>query len=246
MVSVTKLVFQEGCIPTALTCMMMVLITKGVGGYRGIGLVEFMWKVCMPIMNNRLRAAITLHDALHGFRQRRGVLTATMEAKLAHQLVGMVHEPISQVFLYVRKAYYSLDKGRCMEILRGYGLSPNLQRLLQRYCYKQAVVPKDGSLFGQPFRMERGVTQGIPLSPKIFNILVDAVVRAVLMELCGPREAHHRFGWAAGEQKIFFYVDNVRIAGRNPIWFQTTLIDMVRMFDRVGLLKNLGNTKAMV
>ena len=56
-----------------------------------------------------------------------------MEAKLEQQLVGIVHEPLFQVFIGVRKAYESLDRGRCMEILRGYGLGPKLQRILQQY-----------------------------------------------------------------------------------------------------------------
>ena len=71
-----------------------------------------------------------------------------------------------------------------MEILRGYVLGNNLQILLQWYCDEQKVVPKAGKYFGRPFRMERGVTQGDPVSPKIFNIVVDAVIRAVVLELC--------------------------------------------------------------
>ena len=53
--------------------------------------------------------------------------------------------------------------------------------------------------------------------------MVDSVVRAVLMEVFGTQEAHHGFGWASGEQKIVFYADDSRIAGRNPIWFHKTL-----------------------
>ena len=45
-----------------------------------------------------------------------------------------------------------------MEILRGYGLGTNLNKLLQRYWGKQVVVTKTGKFFGRPFRMERGVT----------------------------------------------------------------------------------------
>ena len=69
-----------------------------------------------------------------------------------------------------------------MEILRGYGLGPNFQRLLQRFCYEQAVVPKAGRFYGRTFKMESGVTQGYPVSPAVFNIVVDAVVMAILME----------------------------------------------------------------
>ena len=34
--------------------------------------------------------------------------------------------------------------------------------------------------------------------------------------------------------------------GNNPIWVQTTLVAVVRMFNRVGLLKNIDKDKAMV
>ena len=59
-----------------------------------------------------------------------GAGIATMEANLSHQLVGLCHEPLFQVLLNVRKPYHSLYRGRCMEILRGYGLGPNIYMLL--------------------------------------------------------------------------------------------------------------------
>ena len=46
--------------------------------------------------------------------------------------------------------------------------------------------------------MERGVTQGGLASPKIFNIVVDAVVMAVLLVLRGPQEAQHGIVWLEG------------------------------------------------
>ena len=81
-------------------------------------------------MRNILRDAITLHNALHGFRHGRGTGTATTEENMAQQLAGIYHEPLLQVFIDVHKAYEYLDIGICMEIRRGYGLSTNLQRLL--------------------------------------------------------------------------------------------------------------------
>ena len=46
--------------------------------------------------------------------------------------------------------------------------------------------------------MGRGLTQGDPESPIIFNIMVDVAVQVVLGVVCIPQEAHHRLGWAAG------------------------------------------------
>ena len=83
LVSVTNMVFREGHIPMSLVWTKMVIITKYRGDYRGIFLVEEIWNICMFIMNIRLQAAITLHDALHSFRQGRLSVTASMEAKLS-------------------------------------------------------------------------------------------------------------------------------------------------------------------
>ena len=44
--------------------------------------------------------------------------------------------------------------------------------------------------------------QGYPAYPIIFNIVVDAVVRAVMEEFCAPQESQFRLGWAVGEQNI--------------------------------------------
>ena len=37
-------------------------------------------------------------------------------------------------------------------------------------------MAREGGYYGSPFRGERGVTQGDPLSTTIFNVVVDVVV----------------------------------------------------------------------
>ena len=54
-----------------------------------------------------------------------------MEAKLTQHMARLTHKPLFQFLLDVRKAYDSLDRGRWLEILRGYGLVPNLDWLLK-------------------------------------------------------------------------------------------------------------------
>ena len=60
--------FREGELAEEVTWQAVVLILKGKGDYRGIGLVEVMWKVVAVILNRRLTSSITFHDVLHGFR----------------------------------------------------------------------------------------------------------------------------------------------------------------------------------
>ena len=108
---------------------------------------------------------------------------------------------------------FRLHRGRWMEILREYGLGPRLQRLLQRHWDGQRLVTKAGKYYGRPFSTGRGVTQGDLFYPTLFNIIVDAVVRSTLQEICGPQDAQHSFGWSAGEHNIWLYADDGRIAG---------------------------------
>ena len=83
------------------------------------------------------------------------------------------------------------------------------------------------------------------MSPTIFNMVVDALLKAALMGVCGPQVAQHSLVWVAGEQEIISYADDGSIAGRNPIWFYETLTTLVTMFDWVGLDTNMVNTKYM-
>ena len=53
-ISVIQVEFREGYTPEALRWTTMVLIPKGSREYRGIGLVETIWKVCTSIVNSRL------------------------------------------------------------------------------------------------------------------------------------------------------------------------------------------------
>ena len=127
-------------------------------------------------MDERLQA-IELHDCLHGFQAGRGTGTATIEAKLVQQHAYIMQEPLYGVFLDLRKAYDSMDRGRCVEIMRAYGVGENLLRLLTNFWENAELVCKAGGYYNrESFKTGRGVTQGGPVSPRIFNILVDAVV----------------------------------------------------------------------
>ena len=119
----------------------MVFILKERGGGRGIGLVEVACKVCAAVDFFRLKWGFVLQDALHGFRVGQGTGTATLEAKLSQQLAGLAHEPLFQVFLDICKAYDSMDRGRCLEVLGGYGMGSNMDRLLKSYSERQRIVP---------------------------------------------------------------------------------------------------------
>ena len=88
----------------------MVLIPKGKGDYRGIVLMEVVWKVVAAILNFRLAASITYHDFLHGFRLGSGTGTATFKSKLIQQLAALREEVLYIIYMELHKAYDALDR----------------------------------------------------------------------------------------------------------------------------------------
>ena len=81
-------IWDTGTVPRQMVWMVVVLLPKGGGDFRGIGLLEPFWKLIEGVMDACLKK-IKLHDCLHGFRPGRGTGTATLEVKLVQQLVYM-------------------------------------------------------------------------------------------------------------------------------------------------------------
>ena len=155
----------------------VVLIPKGGGDYRGIGLVEVLWKVVVVILNSRFITSIAFHNVLHHFREVRFTGNASLEAKLLQQLAAMMEEVLYVIFLYLHKSYDPLDRDICLDILEGYGVGPRARCILWYYWYRLRMVAYAGGDYGAMFKGLWGVTQGYPLLPTILNLVVDAVVR---------------------------------------------------------------------
>ena len=126
------------------------LIPKGGGNYRGIGLLEPIWKVCERVIDKRLNA-FDLHESLHGCRNGRGTGTAGIEAKLAQQLAHLEQVPFYGVFIDLKKAFDAMDWEGCILILEGHGAGPNMVRLVWTFWKEATMVCYASGNYGEPF-----------------------------------------------------------------------------------------------
>jgi hypothetical protein len=165
---------MNGIIPCQLDH--SILIPKGGSNYRGIRLLEPIWKVIEKIIDHRLDA-FKLHNSLHGCRNKRRTETAIIKTKLAQQLSYLELKPFYGIFLNLRMAFDAMDREWCIIIFEGYRAGPRLVRLVCSYWWDAIMDCRASGKYGTAFKVSRGVTQGGPLSAKLFNILVDWVVR---------------------------------------------------------------------
>jgi Reverse transcriptase (RNA-dependent DNA polymerase) len=112
-------------------------------------------------------------------------------------------------------------------------MGPNLLALLSNFWNNLQLVPRQGGFHGRPIRSQRGVIQGDPLSPFIFNIVVDAVVHEL------------RTQFPLGDLFILFYADDGWLASYRPEVLQQAVDTVTDLFQRMGLKMNSEKTKTM-
>ena len=236
-VKLVKMAFSGDDIPSSFCNRILVLIPKNTSGeYRGIALLETIYKLVSSIINQRLIRGIQWHDSVHGFRKGRGTTTAIIEAKLQMELAQRSHTPLYMIFLDLKKAYDTLNRNRTMIILEKYGVGKNIANFITRIWEGDTIVPKQSGFYGKPFKATRGVRQGDIMSPTIFNIIVDAVIR----------EWENKSTTNQSLVENLFYADDGLIMSENPEDAQTTLNIFTDGFARIGLNMNAVKTEAMV
>jgi len=231
----TQTAFRGDEIPLAFGYAVLCLMPKNEHGkFRGISLLEVLYKLCTTIIHLRFQDAISFHDGIHGFRHRRGTNTAIFEAKLLMQLHVRLGRPLFQIFIDLTKAYDALDRDRTLAILEGYGVGPRLLHFIRTNWDRLCYIPKVDGYYGSCIPCDSGTPQGDVDSPTLFDIVVDCVLRYWYSLL--PDET----------LALIFYADDGRLGGDNADSVQHGLDLLVSLFARVGLHLNTDKTKAMI
>ena len=177
-----------GTLPTHWDEHRNVLLYKGkgtdpyhIGNYRGLGIDETLCKLWSLVWAERIEAFLRetggLSSLQGGFQRQRG------PPEQAFTLAETVRSTIRKgkgvhlVFLDVKEAYdsvlHSVLWQRCVE--KGIG-GTCLAALQAIYRSASAAIDVAGDLLG-PVPIRRGVLQGNPLSPALFNIYLDGAIR---------------------------------------------------------------------
>ena len=227
--------FATGDVPRSFYFGVLVIIPKDdVGGVRGIGLLEVIHKVVSQIINLRMATAITFLEDVHGFRRKRGTYTAIGEAKVRMQMAIGESKTIYQIYLDLRKAYDSIDRNRVLLLLEKYGVGIRIRRYVAKIWNDQQFILRQGGFYSETFNVDRGCTQGDIDSPIIFNIIIDAVLRAWRAD---PRY---------NKSRSYFYADDGLLENEQHKELQEDLDTIIGLFGQMGLKANEKKTKYMV
>ena len=211
------------------------------GNYRTIALSSHASKVLLRIIQRRLEVFIIPELPIEqaGFRRGRGTrdhianLRWMMEKAREHQ------RDLYMCFVDYNKAFDCVDHEILWVILRDMGVPVHLIVLLRRLCTNQeATVTTE---FGETDNIDivKGVRQGCILSPLLFNIYAENIMREALEE------------WERGISIGGRMVTNLRYTDDTKLLAGTKedLIEIVgrgrRASENAGIHLSVGKTKVM-
>jgi hypothetical protein len=174
--------FASGTTPAAWNDTLIHLLIKDVSlpkdadNVRPITLISIIRKVFERLLLSRfdLSGWAAVHPLQAGFKARHSTYTnaAAVHALLESGLVSHV------AFLDFRSAFDVVDHSILSRILRERGCPPRMLALISHLTFDgiRSTVLSDSDA-GPTFVRGRGVLQGSPLSPHLFNIFVDGLLR---------------------------------------------------------------------
>jgi len=144
------------------------------------------------------------------------------------------------LFIDFEKAFDSIEWDFLYKSLAAFNFGPTLIGWIKTFYNNTSSCVLNNGLFSDPFKLERGVRQGDPLSPYLFIVAIE-----ILAISLRTNKYIEGIKIGANEIKSLFYADDMTATLAN-ISSVEILIKILNDFEKCsGLKMNLSKTKAM-
>ena len=149
------------------------------GNYRPITLLRTLDKLYASTLSRRLEKALQEHPDQYGFCRHKGTAEAHFNLISAVEQAFASGDPLYFLSLDIRKAFDEVSRPLMLTNLYERGVRGRLWHAIRvLYERTEAAVSVAGAT-STPFAVDKGVAQGCPLSPKLFNTHVLAILEAL-------------------------------------------------------------------
>ncbi|KAL6120713.1 hypothetical protein NUSPORA_02512 [Nucleospora cyclopteri] len=175
-------IFDSGYVPIEWRSNVIVPIfkkgdPKDLNNYRGITLINTLSKVFMKILANRLLASH--HTERLVGRHQIGFMPGIKGPSAVMSLIEITQKRSREdketwsAFLDLRKAYDMVPNDLLLEKVKAKQVGPKFLYMVRGVYKSTQGCVRIGETVEDPFDIERGVRQGCPLSPILFDIFID-------------------------------------------------------------------------
>ena len=215
---------------------------KECSNYRTIALISHASKVMLKILQARLQQYVNseLPDVQAGFRKGRGTRDQIANICWVMEKAREFQKNIYFCFIYSAKAFDCVDHNKRWKILKEMGIPDHLTCLLRNlYAGKEATV-RTGHRTTDWFQIGKGVCQGCILSPCLFNLYAEHIMRNA-----GRKEAQAEIKFARRNINNLRYADNTTLMAESEEELKSLLMKVKEESEKVGLKLNIQKTKIM-
>ena len=152
--------------------------------YRTIALISHANKVILKILQARLQQYVNreLPDVQAGFRKGRGTRDQIANICCIMEKAREFQKNIYFCFIDYAKAFDCVDHNQLWKILKEMGIPDHLTSLLRNLYAGQEATVRTGHGTTDWFQIGKGVRQGCILSPCLFNLCAEYIMRNAGLE----------------------------------------------------------------
>ena len=209
--------------------------------YRPISLMPHAYKVLAKIIQNRImrQEEEIIDEGQAGFRMGRGTIDHVFTFAQIIEKFWEKEKDIYCAFIDFRQAFDSIWREGMIEVLKQWGLEQKILETIRRLYENTSAQVRKGNLLTEEFKTSGGVIQGCPLSPHLFNLYLEWVIRLALEDYEG--------GIEIGGVKIsnMRYADDIVLVAETREELQRMVELVEEQCSRYELVINRDKTKCM-
>ena len=210
--------------------------------YRGITLLSVPGKVFNRVILNRMKNTLDpeLRDEQAGFRQNRSCTDQIATLRIIVEQSLEWNSPLYVNFIDYEKAFDSVDRETLWKLLRHYGIPKKIVNLIKNtYEGMSCRVVHEGQLTAG-FQVRTGVRQGCLLSPILFLLAIDWIMKTA------TREGRNGIQWTLWKQlDDLDFADDLALLSHNQQQMQDKTNKVAAKSAQVGLNIHKDKTKLM-
>ncbi|GAN06991.1 conserved hypothetical protein [Mucor ambiguus] len=245
----------HGIFPASWTQTSLVLLPKKgdpsyLKNWRPISLINTDAKTFTRLINARLM--IHLSDKISiqqmGFMPHRFIAEQGLQVQCMQTVATISKTPSIALLLDQEKAYDRIHFAYLEAIMQAFNIPTTLITAILNLFSTTLIQPNVNGFLSSPLQQLRGLRQGDPLSPLLFNIAFDPLLRAVNVD---PRIHGFSFppdpsnGAAPPPVKILAYADDTLVALNSPSEFPALEEILQRYTDASNASLNYNKTQAL-
>jgi len=149
--------------------------------YRGITLISCALKALLGLLTERIYEAAQRENMIvpeqGGFRKREEAIAQFLTLSEIVRQRHLENKPMFGIFVDFKKAYDRVHHGALFRVLEHMGIRGRMLNFIKRLYRDNKVRVRTGGYLSDPFDMIRGNRQGCPLSPLLFIIFINGILK---------------------------------------------------------------------